>query len=191
MTIWSRILREKRAIVIPLAVGALLNIAAYALVVYPLGVKSAGAAERADVAARSLNAAERDVTAARALVSGKSLAEQELATFYDKVLPTDLAAAQRLTYTSLPSLAKKTNVRFLDRRTDPAPFEKGARIGVLTARTQLTCDYESFRQFMYELESAPEFVIIDDVALAQQDPSKPLTLTLRLSTYYLLRPNGN
>ena len=52
-------------------------------------------------------------------------------------------------------------------------------------------DYESFRQFIYELESAPEFVIIDDVTLAQNDPDKPLTLTLELSTYYRLGANGN
>ena len=29
-------------------------------------------------------------------------------------------------------------------------------------------DYESLRQFIYELESAPEFVIIDDVTLAAE-----------------------
>jgi len=52
-------------------------------------------------------------------------------------------------------------------------------------------DYESFRQFIYELETSPEFVIIDDVTLTQTDPNKPLTLTLDLSTYYLLRPNAN
>ena len=52
-------------------------------------------------------------------------------------------------------------------------------------------DYESLRQFIYELESAPEFVIIDDVTLAQSDADKPLTLSLELSTYYRLGPNGN
>jgi hypothetical protein len=190
-TLSKRILVEKRALIIPLALGVALNIAAYALWVYPLGVKSVGAAGRAATATQMLKAAERDVAAARALVAGKSRADSELATFYEKVLPVDLSAARRLTYASLPALARRTNVRFLDRRTDPDPIVKGARLGVLKARTQLQCDYESFRQFMYELESAPEFVIIDDVTLTQPDPAKPLTLTLELSTYYLLRPNGN
>jgi hypothetical protein len=191
MTLARRILVEKRAFIVPLALGIVINIAAYALVVYPRGVKSQGAADRARVAAQTLKSAERDVAAARALVVGKSRADEELATFYDKVLPADLGAARRLTYTSLPTLAKKTNVKFLDRRTDPDPIEKGARLGVLKARTQLQCDYESFRQFLYELESAPEFVIIDDITLTQPDPTKPLTLTLELSTYYLLRPNAD
>jgi len=38
---------------------------------------------------------------------------------------------------------------------------------------------------------SPEFVIIDDVTLAQDDPGKPLLLTLELSTYYRLESNGN
>ena len=39
-------------------------------------------------------------------------------------------------------------------------------------------EYESLRQFIYELETAPEFVIIDDVTLAEGEAGKPLTLTL-------------
>ena len=33
-------------------------------------------------------------------------------------------------------------------------------------------DYENLRQFIYELESAPEFVIIDDVTLVAE-PTRP------------------
>ena len=56
MALGKRILREKRALIIPVALGVIVNIAAYALWVYPLGVKSAGAANRAAVAAQSLQA---------------------------------------------------------------------------------------------------------------------------------------
>ncbi len=191
MMLSKRILLEKRSLVIPLALGALLNIAAYVLIVYPLGVKSVGAAGRAAAAARTLKAAEQEVAAARALVTGRSRAEQELSTFYDKVLPADLSAARRLTYASLPALARKTSVKFLERQTDSDPPAKDSRIGVLRVRTRLQGDYESLRQFIFELESAPEFVIIDDVALAQSDVGQPLTLTLQLSTYYRLGANGN
>jgi len=47
MPLWKRILLEKRAVVVPLVIGVVANIAAYGLWVYPLGVKSAGAADRA------------------------------------------------------------------------------------------------------------------------------------------------
>jgi hypothetical protein len=192
VTLWKRILAEKRALIIPLALGVIGNIAAYALVVYPLGVKTAGAADRAAAAAQALQAAEREHAAARALVLGKSRADEELSTFYDKVLPADLPAARRLTYATLPSLARKSNVKFLDRRYSiEANPNKNSRLGILKVHTQWQCDYESFRQFIYELESAPAFVIIDDLTLSQGEPGKPLTLTLQLSTYYRLAGNGN
>ena len=176
MTLWKRILVEKRVAIIPLALVLLANIAAYALWVYPLGVKSAGAADRAAAAARAVQAAE-----------------QELSTFYGKVLPADLPSARRLTFATLPNLAHKSNVKFLDRRVDNElpDREKNARLGVLRVHTQFQGEYESLRRFIYQLESDPAFVIIDDVQLAQSDPAKPLTLVLQLSTYYRLGTNGN
>jgi Type II secretion system (T2SS), protein M subtype b len=191
MPLWKRILIEKRAVIIPLAIALIANVAAYALWVYPLGVKSAGAADRAAAATRSVHAAEQDLAAARALVAGKTRAEQELSTFYNKVLPADFASARRLTYATLPALARKANVKLVERRADIDPPEKGARLGLLRIRTQWQGDYESLRQFIYQVESDPAFVIIDDIELAQADPTKPLTLSLQLSTYYRLAANGN
>jgi Type II secretion system (T2SS), protein M subtype b len=191
MILWKRVLVEKRLAIIPLALGLVANIAAYALWVYPLGVKSAGAADRAVAAARSVQAAEQELAAARGLVTGKARAEQELSTFYGKVLPPDLPSARRLTFATLPNLAQKTNVKFVDRRVANELPEKNARLGVLRVNTQFQGDYESLRRFIYQLESDPAFVIIDDVQLAQNDPTKPLTLSLQLSTYYRLGSNGN
>jgi hypothetical protein len=190
MGLWKRILIEKRALILPLALGLVGNIAAYGLWVYPLGVKSAGAADRAAAASQSLQAAERELGAARDLVTGKARADQELATFFDKVLPADLPSARNLTYATLPALAKKANVKMIDRRFEIAKTEKNARLGLLKIHTAWQGDYESFRQFIYALESSSPFVIIDDVALAQADPDRPLTLQMELSTYYRLAANG-
>ena len=82
-----RIIQEKRAIVWPLVIALAANVFAYILVVRPLEVKSAGAADRAGQSAVALAAAEKDLAAARSLVSGKSEADQELTAFYQKVLP--------------------------------------------------------------------------------------------------------
>jgi Tfp pilus assembly protein PilO len=191
MTLWKRVGVEKRALVIPLALAIVINLAVYGLVVYPLGVKSAGAADRAKAADVALKAAERDFASARALVAGKSQAEQELATFFDKVLPVDLTAARRLTYAALPTLARKTNVRYQQSRYDPEPPARDARVGRLHIQMTLEGEYESLRQFIYELESAPEFIIIDDVTLTQGETSKPLAFKLELSTYYRLAANGS
>lgn len=191
MTLWRRILSEKRAVIIPLLLGVVGNIAAYALWVYPLGVKTAGAADRAAAATRALQAAEHDYAAAHDLVAGKSRAEQELATFYDKVVPADMGSALRLTYSTLPAMARKTNVKFVGRRFEPDPPKKNARLGVLKAHMSWLCDYESFRHFIYEVESASGFVIIDEVSIQQTEANRPLAVSLTISTYYRLGANGN
>jgi hypothetical protein len=68
--------------------------------------------------------------------------------------------------------------------------EKDALLGHLNIRMGLSCDYESFRAFIYQLETAQEFVIIDDVTLAEANQNEPLALTVSLSTYFRLRPDG-
>jgi hypothetical protein len=193
MTLWKRILAEKRPLIVPLLVGVLINVGVYAFVVHPLGVKSATAADHAAATAAARRSAERDYAAARGVVTGKTRADQELSTFYDKVLPAGVSSARRLTYSTLPELARKANVKFAERRTevDETQAKKKTGLGRLAIGVVLQGEYERLRQFIYQLESAPEFVIIDDVTLAQNDPTKPLTLTLQLSTYYRQETNGN
>jgi hypothetical protein len=190
-TLLRRVLAEKRGLILPLAIAAVATVAVYALVDYPLGVKSAGAADRAERAAMSLRAAEQDYAGAKALVAGKTRAEQELTTFYGKVLPANQLAAVRLTYLPLSGIAKKANVQLLTRRWQPEVPQKDARLVRLRVVASFTGDYESFRQFVYDLETAPEFVIIDHLSIAVGDPSRPLAFTLELSTYYPLGANGN
>jgi hypothetical protein len=193
MTLGQRVFREHRQYVWPLVAALLLNVAVYAFVVYPLGVRSATAGDRAAAAADVKAAAERDMAAATALVKGKSTADRELATFYQKVLPPSLDAARRLTYATLPALARKANVKFEERRSDidlQQQRQKNSRLGRLQTRIVLEGDYESLRQLLYQLETTPDFLIVDDVGVTQPEANKPLTLTLDVSTYYRLGANG-
>lgn len=185
MSLARRILSEKRSILIPLAVALLINVGVYALVVYPLGVKSATSAERAVAAAASRQAAERDMASAGALVQGKARADEELATFYQKVLPSDSDQARRITHARLPALARKANMKFTEQRAEvDSLVQKDSQFGRVRTRIVLEGDYPSVRQFLYELETTPEFIIVDDVTLAQSESSKPLLLTVEVSTYY-------
>ncbi len=191
MTLARRVFVEKRRILVILGAALLVNVGIYALVVYPLGVKSETAVARAANAASVRQSAEADMAAAKALVSGKTSADQELATFYQKVVPSDLDAARRMTYARLPALARKTNVKFENRRSAIDPeAQKNSRLGRLQTQLVVEGDYESLRQFIYELENAAEFIIIDEVALGQGEANKPITLSLEISTYYRLEPNG-
>ena len=186
----TRILREKRAIALPLALALLANIAAYFLVVRPRAGKAAGAADRAAAAKLSVTGAEKDLAQAQALVAGKAKADEELSAFYKKVLPADLPAANNITYATLPAMARNNRVKFLRRSMDPEPPTPDKPLGHLSITMVLQGEYENLRAFIYELESAPQFIILDDLALSEARGNEPLTLTLRLSTYYKLATNG-
>jgi Tfp pilus assembly protein PilO len=190
MSLLRRIVTERRRVVWPLAIALAVNVLAYVLVVRPLAQKSAGAANRAAQAATTLRAAERELATARALVSGKAEADQELSAFYQKVLPSDLTAARKMTYASLPALAHKTGVRYEARTTSIDENDRDARLRRMSIKMVLQGDYRKIRQFIYELESAPEFVIIDDLTPAENEANEPQTLTINLSTYYRRVPNA-
>jgi len=184
MGLLRRILTEKRTIIVTLALVIVVNMLAYALVVYPLENRSAGAAARAEAAAAALKAAQRDQDAARAIVTGRTRAQEELATFYDKVLPPDFIAARSLTYSRPPALAKKAGVQYQAGSFAIDQSIKEGRVGRLQTKIVLQGDYEGLRRFIYDLETSPEFIIIDSVALAQSEANKPLTFNIELSTYY-------
>jgi hypothetical protein len=191
MTLLKRILVEKRVVAFPLLFGLLVNVAVYALVVYPLARRASGAVDRAARATATLKAAERDQAAAQALVAGKARAEEELATFYDRVLPADYVSARRMTYARIPALARKSNFRYESGSSEIDQTIKSGRVGRLHSRLVLQGDYQSFRRFMYEVESSSDFLIIDSVSLAQAEAGKPLLATLEVSTYYRTKANGS
>ena len=184
MTLLRRILTEKRTRVLPLVVALAINVAFYAVAVYPLTVKVANAEQRAAAADQTLRTVRESHAAARETRLGKDRADEELRKFYRDVLPSDLTAARRITYPRLARLAEQTNLRY-QRRSSTPERERGSSLGSLRTTMVLAGEYRDVRRFIYELESAPDFVVIEDVSLAQsQDPSTGLVLTLGVSTYY-------
>jgi hypothetical protein len=189
--LFRRIVAENRTLVGVLSLALLANVLAYILVVRPLGAKSTGAADRAVTAANSLRSAEREMAQADALVKGKATADEELDAFYKKVLPSDMTAARRMTYASLPALARKAGVHYEARTTSVENVDKEGRLEKMSIRMILQGDYDNLRQFIYALEVAPEFVIIDDVTLVEGKGDEPLRLTIDLSTYYRMPANAS
>lgn len=187
---WPAVLRERRVVVVPLAAALLLNVLAYVIVVRPLELKSTGAADRAAAAAANLAAAERDLAAARHLVEGKAQADRELSTFYQNVLPADLTAARRMTYASLPALARRTNVFYEARTTTIDEKDTDSHLGHMRIKMVLQGEYRDIRRFIYQLETASDFVIVDDLTLTDGADGQPQMLTINLSTYYRLGSSG-
>jgi hypothetical protein len=187
--LFRRILVENRGAAIAIVLGLLANLLLYILVVRPLQAKSTGAADRAAAAATTLRNAQRELAQADGLVKGKARADEELDAFYKKVLPSDMTAARRMTYASLPALARKSGVRYEQRTTSVDVVDREGRLEKMSIRMVLDGEYDNLRQFIYALETAPDFVIIDDVTLVESQGEEAVRLTIDLSTYYRLAPN--
>ena len=182
-TLFQRVVREHRRIVLPLAIALGVNAIVYGAVVYPLSQRVANIEQRDRTAEEQLVSAQRDHAQAAGTLTGKDRASAELATFYKDVLPSDLAGARRLTHLRLAQLARESNLKFIR-----APFEsvapRGRTLTQLKIEMALSGTYGDMRAFIHELEASPEFVVIDNIDLGQGADGGPLGVTLHLSTYY-------
>jgi len=179
-----RAVAEHRRIVITLAVAFVANVLVYALIVYPLAERVANIEQRNQAAALALTQARTEHGQANGTLTGKARASAELTTFYRDVLPQDLAGARRLTYLRLARLARESNLEY--ERSSYAPdAEDDSTLTRLQIQMVLAGTYAEMRDFIYQLETAPEFVVIDNIQLAEvTETSGSLVLTLDLSTYF-------
>jgi hypothetical protein len=188
---FRRILREKQRLIWPLALVLVANAVVFAIVVYPLSQKVASGQQQADMATLALNNARRDYANARATVTGKSQADTELKKFYGDVLPPDLSGARRITYLPIGQLARESNLTVVRQTSDFMPIRESS----LTRFTQtavLTGEYRNIRRFIYSLETRPEFVVIENVDLSQNEneTSRGITVTLQIATYFRAGGDG-
>lgn len=191
MTPWRRIAAEKRRIVVLLAGAALINVGLFALVVLPLANRARTLELDAATAAAALTTARSDQAAARATVSGKNNADVELQKFYRDVLPPDLSGARRITYLKIAQLASQSDLR-IERRTGDPSTEHESTLGKWTVDVSLSGEYSSVRRFIYALETAPEFLVIENVAVAQgDDRSKGVNVAVQVATYYRAGGDGD
>lgn len=191
MTSTRRILAEKRKLLLPLLLVLLANVFVFALVVYPLSQKVAAGEQEASAAEAALMAARRDYANARATVTGKSQADAELERFYRDVLPPDFSGARRIMYLPLEQLAKQSNLRLERQTSDPQDLRE-SNLRKFSQTAVLTGEYRDIRRFIHRLESAPEFIILENVELAQNENSQGgITLTVQVATYYRAGGDGN
>lgn len=177
---WRRILFEKRRAIVPLAVLAGVNLVLYATAIYPLNLQVENASQRARASAMRADQARETLGAARAALDSKARAAKELERFYREVLPVDLAGARRATYGRVAQLADELNLRYERRVSAPEDVRDSALVRLVTTMV-LVGNYADIRRLIYRLETAPEFLVIDDVTLEQ---GEELGLTLSISTYY-------
>jgi Tfp pilus assembly protein PilO len=179
-----RVFDEHRRVVLPLAIALVVNVLTYAFVVYPLSQRVANIEQRDRAAELELTAAGQEHARAIGTLTGKDRAAKELEIFYTRVLPPDIAGARRLTSLRLPQLARQSNLRYERARIDRIQ-ERDGTLKALRFDITLTGSYTGVRTFLYQLETAQEFVVIDNVSLAEgSDANGSLQVNMQASTYF-------
>ena len=189
MTLLTRILHEKRT---PITVVAIILAIDVVLVfaVYSWSTRASLAETRAAQAMEQRVQAQVTHAAVSATSANKTNADSELQGFYTEMLPSGLAGARIISSPFLVKLAEDTNL-VLERRTSVPEKERESLLARLRTTMVLAGEYEDIRQFIYELETAPGFIRIEEVVLSQGDESEEaLVLTLGVSTYYWAGPDA-
>ena len=80
----------------------------------------------------------------------------------------------------------------MERRSSSTDREEGSRLTRLQMTMFLKGDYRDMRRFLSELETADDFIVIEEISLSQDDPAENTeALTLGLATYYWTENDEN
>jgi hypothetical protein len=191
MSLTRRILTEKRRYIYPLLAAVILNAALFVGVVVPLSRRVSGGEVQAEAAATALARARRDQAAARSTVTGKASADEELKRFYGAVLPADQRAARSITFSRLNQLVDEADL-VRERSNTDTEQQRDSELGKVTATYVLSGPYRNIRRFVHTLETAKEFLILENVVLVQgTEGESDLIVTVQVSTYYRTGAHGD
>lgn len=182
----GRALHEHRAWLVPLAIVLIVNLVVLVAVVMPLSRGVAQNEQRELAARQGLVAAEQDLKNAEGLRDSKAQATTDLDVFYREVLPQNVSAARRLLHIRLAQMAKEHDVSY-EQGSTSLQVMKESTLSRLHVSMQLTGAYADVRSFLHALETAKDFVVVDNMVLSQggeQGRATNLSLNLQVSTYY-------
>ena len=186
----SRVIAEHRSWLVPAGIVLAINVVVLLTVVLPLRQSVQSGATRAEASAQQLRDAQAELKNAEATRDGQTQAAADLDKFYASVLPADFDSARRVTHLKLAQMARSHDVTFQSGAATPESM-RDSTLERLAVSYELVGDWDDIRQFIYELETGPDFVVIDNVALAEgREANAPLSLTLEMSTYYRVAPNA-
>ena len=184
MRLVRRIVHEHRRAVVIIAAVFVLNVLLYLGVVRPWNQSVANIEQRTLAAEQARTAAQAEYSRANGTLTGKDRATKELETFYSKVLAQDLSGARRLTYGRVQRLAQENRLAYQGSRYEPED-ERGGTLTKLKVNVVLTGTYNGLRSFIHAIETAPQFVVIENISLGEgTNEGGALRLTMDLSTYY-------
>lgn len=180
----GRVLADHRRWLVPVGILLAINVVVLIAVVLPLRRAVRSGSERAQASAQALQAAIADLKEAEATRNGQAQASADLVRFYAEVLPADFATARRMTLLKMAQLARSHDVGFEGGAATTETLREST-LERLHVSYALSGDWDDIRQLIYEIETGPDFIVIDNLQLTEggQD-NAPLSLQLELSTYY-------
>lgn len=186
---WSRVIADHRRALVPVGIVLAINIAVLVFIVMPMRRSVESGESQANDSVVALNAAIADLKEAEAMRDGQAQAGTDLEKFYSEVLPANLAAARRMTVLKLAQLARSHDVS-LQRGAATTEELRNSPLERLGVNYSLEGSWNDVRQFIYEIETGPDFLVIDNMALSEvEGTNTPLALELEISTYYRVAGN--
>lgn len=180
----TRVMTDHRRWLAPVGIALAINLAVLVIVVLPLRQAVQSGESRAMASTQALHAAMADLKDAEQTRDSQSQAALDLDRFYASVLPADLPTARRITQLKLSQKARAHDVHF-ESGAMTSETLRDSMLERLHVNLALTGDWDDIRELIYELETGPDFIVIDNVQLAEGSvATAPLSLTLDLSTYY-------
>jgi len=186
MSLTTRIFRERRRVIVPLLVFLLANAAGLAYVFWLQQSMDAARASR-DGALASLTLARKNKKDAEGQRGSKEQADVELRKFYSDVLPKNLPGALNVLNFWLNKVATTAHVSYHAGSYNHEQV-RDSRLTKVKGEITLAGDYANVRQFLYELETSQEFIVIEKVELSQPNAAQAnakLEVALTVATYYL------
>ncbi len=188
-----RIFDERKAILLPLVVVVVANVAVLVLGVLPLRTAVAMAESDATQATLQLGEARRQQRDAEQARASRETADNDLRRFYHEVLPRDLTTAQKTLNLWVTEAARDAGLEFQGSQFDWGEVRDSA-LSRAFSRITLQGSYPSIRRFLHAVETAEEFVVVESVELVQQAnqgaASGALEVSLVVSTYFLTKPTS-
>ncbi len=188
MSLWARVYEDRRRVILPLAVLAAAGIAALLFGVWPLQSRVAATENAALEASVDLATARRLERQARDAAANRKRADADLQTFYADVLPRDFATATRTTNRWLQEAARDAGLEFKSAHFDWSPI-RDSRLSRAFSTVTLSGRYANIRRFLYAVETASEFIVVEQVGLAEASSTRgrggSLDVSLVVSTYFL------
>jgi hypothetical protein len=190
--LWKRVYAERRAVVLPLIVLLVANLAVLALVVFPLEQNVNGAHDTAFDSMTALEAAKKENQHAKIAKARKDDADVELAKFYAEILPKNDAEASDLTNFWLHRQAAANGLDFETGQWKREPLRE-SRLTRIEGTVLLRGTYANITKFLYDLETAEEFVVVEKVELGESGTVEAagggiIEISLDVATYFVTPP---